>query len=127
MVAVTNLNDAGLGSLRAACEAEGPRMVVFRVSGIIDLKSPIAVKKPYITIAGQTAPGDGVCLRGAGLDIESHDVVVRHLRVRPGDILGKEVDADEHRRRQPRRDGGPLFGRLVGGRSRSARAAVSRT
>ncbi len=90
---VVNLNDSGLGSLRAACETKGARMVVFRVSGLIDLKSPIKVKEPYLTIAGQTAPGDGVCLRGAGLDIESHDVIVRHLRVRPGDILGKEVDA----------------------------------
>ncbi|MEK7752650.1 MAG: pectate lyase [Acidobacteriota bacterium] len=90
---VVNLNDSGLGSLRAACEAKGARMVVFRVSGLIDLKSPIRVKEPYLTIAGQTAPGDGVCLRGAGLDIESHDVIVRHLRARPGDILGQEVDA----------------------------------
>jgi len=54
---VVNLNDSGLGSLRAACETKGARMVVFRVSGLIDLKSPIRVKEPYLTIAGQTAPG----------------------------------------------------------------------
>ena len=90
---VVNLNDSGLGSLRAACEAKGARMVVFRVSGLIDLKSPIRVKEPYVTIAGQTAPGDGICLRGASFLIDTHDVVVRHLRVRPGDILGEEFDS----------------------------------
>ncbi|MBI4874595.1 MAG: pectate lyase [Acidobacteria bacterium] len=90
---VVNLNDAGPGSLRAACEAQGPRTVVFRVSGLIDLKAPIRVKEPFLTLAGQTAPGDGICLRGAGLQIDTHNVVVRHLRARPGDILGEEVDA----------------------------------
>lgn len=90
---VENLNDSGPGSLRAACEAAGPRMVVFRVAGILDLKSPIVIREPFITIAGQSAPGDGVCLRGYGLVIDTHDVVVRFLRVRPGDVAGKEVDA----------------------------------
>lgn len=93
VIAVTNLDDAGPGSFRAACEAEGPRMVVFRVSGIIGLKKSIVVKNPYITIAGQTAPGEGVCLRGHTFDISTHDAVVRFLRSRPGDIAGKEIDA----------------------------------
>src|SRR5437773_135696 len=60
---VTNTNDSGPGSLRAACEAEGPRIVIFRVSGLISLAAPIVVKNPFLTVAGQTAPGDGVCLR----------------------------------------------------------------
>lgn len=90
---VTNLNDAGPGSLRAACEASGPRIVVFRVAGMIDLAKAIVIAKPFITIAGQTAPGDGICLRGAELATATHDVVIRYLRSRPGDIRGKEVDA----------------------------------
>jgi len=89
---VSNLNDAGPGSLRAACEAKGPRMVVFRVSGLIELQSPIRVTEPFITIAGQSAPGAGICLKRNGLLIDTHDVVVRYIRSRPGDISGKEVD-----------------------------------
>ena len=90
---VTNLNDSGPGSFRAACETKGPRVVVFRIAGIIDLKSAIHIRDPYLTIAGQTAPGDGVCLRGDGFAIDTHDVIVRYLRSRPGDNSGKEVDA----------------------------------
>ena len=93
VIAVTNINDGGQGSLRAACEAQGPRIVVFRVSGVIDLKKAIVVTNPYITIAGQTAPGEGICLRGYTFDVSTHDAVVRFLRTRPGDIAGKEVDA----------------------------------
>lgn len=90
---VTNLNDSGPGSLRAACQTKGPRMVVFRVAGVIDLKSAIVIEEPYITIAGQSAPGDGVCLRGDELNVRTHDAVLRFLRVRPGDIAGRAVDA----------------------------------
>ena len=83
MLFVTNLDDSGPGRLRAALETSGPRTVVFRVSGIIDLKSPLELREPYITIAGQTAPGDGVCLRGYTLYLlYTHDVVIRHLRLR---------------------------------------------
>jgi hypothetical protein len=92
-VLVTNLNDAGPGSLRAACGAKGPRIVIFRAAGIIDLQSPLEIREPYITVAGQSAPGDGICLRGYNLEIRTHDVVVRFLRSRPGASSGKEVDA----------------------------------
>lgn len=93
VIEINNLNDSGPGSLREACAAKGARIVIFRVAGIIDLKSPIRVDEPYVTIAGQTAPGDGICLRGAGLIVNTHDVIVRFLRSRPGDIPGEEVDA----------------------------------
>jgi len=88
---VTNLNDSGPGSLRAACEAEGPRIVVFRVSGIIELKSDLEIENPYVTIAGQSSPG-GICLKNYPLEIKTHDVVVRYLRCRPGDVMKKEMD-----------------------------------
>ena len=93
VIFVTNLNDSGPGSLRAAIEAKGPRIVVFRISGIIELKKKLAIRNPYITIAGQTAPGDGICLKGDQLSISTHDVVIRYLRVRPGDMKRKEMDA----------------------------------
>lgn len=82
---VTTLADSGPGSLRAALTAPGPRTVVFTVAGIIDLKKDITVREPFLTIAGQTAPGDGVCVRGAAVRVATHDVVVRFLRVRVGD------------------------------------------
>src|SRR3954453_24250715 len=62
---VTSLADDGPGTLRAACAGAGPRTVVFRVAGIITLKSPLKINHPFITVAGQSAPGDGVCVRGA--------------------------------------------------------------
>ena len=93
VVAVTNLNDAGPGSLRDAVSVPN-RTVVFRVSGTIELKSKLLVTKPNVTIAGQTAPGDGICLRGHELFIkDTHDVVVRFLRSRPGDEAKVEHDA----------------------------------
>lgn len=85
VITVTNLNDRGPGSLREACETGGARIVVFNVSGIIHLKSPIIVRAPYITIAGQTAPGDGVCVAGESFWVDTHDVVVRHMRFRRGE------------------------------------------
>jgi pectate lyase len=93
VIEVTNLNDSGPGSLRAAVEAEGPRIVVFRVSGTIQLKNSLVIKNPNITIAGQTAPGEGICLRDAPLGVQADDVVVRFLRVRLGDESGRESDA----------------------------------
>lgn len=85
VIVVTNLNDRGPGSFREACETGGARIVVFNVSGVIRLETPISVRAPYITIAGQTAPGDGVCIAGESFAIDTHDVIVRHMRFRRGE------------------------------------------
>lgn len=89
---VTNLNDSGPGSLRAAIDAEFPRIVIFNVSGTIVLQSDLRIIHPRITIAGQTAPGDGICLRNYPLIISANDAAVRYLRVRLGDEAGRKVD-----------------------------------
>lgn len=81
---VTSLEDSGAGTFREACEAVGARTIVFNVSGIIQLKKPITMQAPYVTIAGQTAPGDGICIAGESLLIDTHDVVIRHMRFRRG-------------------------------------------
>ncbi len=81
---VTNLNDSGPGSLREAAEAEGPRIIIFDVSGTIELESPIRVYNPYATFAGQTAPGDGITVKGQLFYIGTYDVILRHMRFRHG-------------------------------------------
>lgn len=90
---VTNLNDSGPGSLRAAVEADGPRTVVFDIGGTIRLVSPLRIREPRITLAGHTAPGDGITLRGQPLIVSADDVVVRYIRSRLGDEDGVEADA----------------------------------
>lgn len=85
LIEVTNLEASGEGSLRACAEATGPRTCVFTVSGAIDLTSNIEVTEPYLTIAGQTAPAPGVSIHGAGIRIETDDVLISHLRIRVGD------------------------------------------
>jgi hypothetical protein len=81
---VTSIADSGPGSLREACEQGGARIIVFNVAGIIQLKTPLIIRAPYITIAGQTAPGDGVCIAGESVWINTHDVVIRYMRFRRG-------------------------------------------
>lgn len=83
---VTNLADSGPGTLREACESAGPRIVVFNVAGIIHLEKPIYIEAPYITIDGHTSPGDGICIADNGIDDNAHDVVIRYLRFRRGNL-----------------------------------------
>ncbi|MDP6545877.1 MAG: right-handed parallel beta-helix repeat-containing protein [Phycisphaerae bacterium] len=86
VIRVTNLNSDGAGSFRQALETKGPRIVVFEVGGVIDLGAKsIAISEPFCTIAAQTAPSPGITLIRGGMYISTHDVLVRHLRVRPGD------------------------------------------
>lgn len=91
---VTSLADSGPGTLREACDAGGARIVVFNVAGVIHLERPININAPFITIAGQTAPGDGVCIAGESFLINTHDVVIRHMRFRRGATwVGRRDDA----------------------------------
>ncbi|BBO34842.1 hypothetical protein [Lacipirellula parvula] len=90
---VTNLNDSGPGSFRAAVEADGPRTIIFDVGGKIVLQSKLIIRNPYLTIAGQTAPGKGICLANYNLGmLGTHDAIIRYLRVRPGDTSGQTLD-----------------------------------
>lgn len=107
MLFVTNLADYNplneepiSGSLRLACETKGPRIVIFRISGTIPLKTTLIINEPFITIAGQSAPGMGICLKNYSLKISTDQVIIRYLRVRPGDNMesthgfrGDNIDA----------------------------------
>ena len=92
VIKVTSLADDGPGTLRAAVDIPYPRIIVFHVSGIIELKSELQIIHPFVTIAGQTAPGGGICIRGAGIAVMTHDVLIRYIRVRPGNK--GPIDAD---------------------------------
>lgn len=86
IIRVTNLESGGKGSLREALETKGPRVVVFEVGGVIDLKkSSIRITEPFLTIAGQTAPSPGITLIRGGFSVSTHDIVIKHISVRPGD------------------------------------------
>jgi len=85
IIEVTNLKSEGPGSFRNACEDKGPRIVIFRVAGSIDLDgNPIIIKNPYITIAGQTSPGGGILIKGHEIRVKTHDVIIRYIRIRTG-------------------------------------------
>ncbi len=100
VVRVTSLAEYGAseapvpGTLRHAIEVEtGPRVIVFDVGGLITLDRRLTLSSPYVTVAGQTAPGKGVCLRGWALGLSgSNDSVVRYIRNRPGNISGQTID-----------------------------------
>ena len=82
---VDNLDDSGPGSLRQAIETPGPRTVLFRVEGVIPLKSDLDIREPFLTIDGQKAPGAGITLRNRAMNVRTHDVVLRYFRIRVGD------------------------------------------
>jgi hypothetical protein len=94
---VTSLSDASWparrDTLRYCLEtAKGPRFVIFEISGTISLEQgPLVVTNPYLTIAGQTAPSPGILIRGPGLVIDTHDVVVQHVRIRVGNVPHEPV------------------------------------
>lgn len=98
IIVVKNLNREGKGSLKEAIEAEGPRIIVFEVAGVIDLAmQSLKIENPFVTIAGQTAPSPGITLISGGLSIQTHEVIIQHLKVRPGEAgqakkSGWEVD-----------------------------------
>lgn len=91
IIRVTTLAKDGPGSLKAAIDADGPRIVVFEVGGVIDLgRDTLTIEKPFITIAGQTAPSPGITIIRGGIDLKGHDAILSHLRVMTG------ADGQEH-------------------------------
>lgn len=101
---VINTNDSGSGSFRACIEASGPRVILFMTGGVITLASDLRITNPYVTIAGQTAPGDGIVIRGGSVKVfgrfgntKPHDMIIRGLRVRPTSIGSFGVFPSEER------------------------------
>lgn len=100
IIKVTNLNDSGTGSFRAACETSGARIITFEVGGRINLSSTVIINDPFITIAGQTAPGDGITLSMEGtpnevvLKVQANDVIIRYLTIRRSETEVSEQNSD---------------------------------
>ena len=86
VIVVDNLNKEGKGSLAEAINSEGPRIIVFEAAGVIDLEGKsLRINKPFVTIAGQTAPSPGITIIKGGLEITTHEVIIQHIKVRPGE------------------------------------------
>ena len=92
-LAVTTLPTAAPAAFAPPPSPPARDPIRFEVAGLITLSAPLVIREPFVTIDGSTAPGGGVCIRGDEVSIRTHDVIVRHLRFRPGDIAGREVDA----------------------------------
>ena len=93
IIFVTNLNDTGTGSFREAVMTSGKRIVLFKVSGNVELKSRINITNGDLTIAGQSAPGDGVCIQNYEVVVSASNVIIRYMRFRLGDLFQQETDA----------------------------------
>ncbi|TAJ12497.1 pectate lyase [Marinilabiliaceae bacterium JC017] len=92
LVVVSNLNDTGPGSLRAALNKDFPRIIVFEVAGVIELKRRIRVLSPYVMVAGQTAPYPGITIKNWSLSLGTHDVLIQCVKVRTGLESGRQID-----------------------------------
>ncbi len=91
---VTNLNDSGPGSLRDFLNRHGSRIIRFGISGTISLKSHLDITEPFITIDGSDAPAGGVCIKGGELGVSTHEVIIRHIRLRPGPDVSRPGSTD---------------------------------
>jgi len=115
VIKVTNLNDSGAGSLREALSTPGPRIIVFAVSGNINLTTLLYVTQPYVTIAGQTSPG-GISVSGKQFNVATHDVIIRHMRFRSGghQYTGDDSDGDSFSLWGPNWNGGvPVYNIII--------------